>query len=208
MKYIEKKPEPQSFADWKKLANDDWQPTYETLSGSVKKDVKIALMAEQGDLCCYCERRLADEDSHIEHFRPQSDPTVDPLDFANMICSCQNHLKKGEPLHCGNLKGDWFDLDLLVSPLDRTCEARFAFTGDGYIQPAEKADLSAVTTIEKLGLDVPKLRALRKSALDSFLDDDLSQEELQSFVTGYLRPSETGRFNEFWTTIRYLFREY
>lgn len=94
----------------------------------------MALMAEQGYICCYCERRLTNDDSHIEHFRPQSDPTVDPLDFGNLLCSCQNQLKKGEPRHCGNLKGEWFDRDLLVSPLIPGCEDRFAFTGDGEIK--------------------------------------------------------------------------
>jgi hypothetical protein len=29
VKYIEKIQEPQSFADWKSLANEDWQPTYD-----------------------------------------------------------------------------------------------------------------------------------------------------------------------------------
>ncbi|MEM9009171.1 MAG: retron system putative HNH endonuclease [Cyanobacteria bacterium P01_F01_bin.86] len=110
MKYIEKTEEPRTFSDWKSLANEDWQPTYGSLSGTIKTDVKAALMAEQGYLCCYCERRLVEDDSHIEHFRPQSDPMVDPLDFSNMLCSCQNHLKKREPLHCGNLKGDWAGL--------------------------------------------------------------------------------------------------
>ena len=40
MKYIEKGDEPQSFTDWKDLANEDWQPTYDKLSGQEKRDVK------------------------------------------------------------------------------------------------------------------------------------------------------------------------
>ena len=91
MKHIIKCSEPQAFADWKDQANEDWQPDYDDLSGAPKEAVKEALMKEQGYLCCYCERRLTDDDSHIEHLRPQSDPAVDPLDFANMLCSCQNH---------------------------------------------------------------------------------------------------------------------
>ena len=63
MKHIVKQQEPEAFANWKALANNNWQPTYDTLSGETKKVVKSALMAEQGHICCYCERRLTEEDS-------------------------------------------------------------------------------------------------------------------------------------------------
>lgn len=56
MKYIVKNVEPQAFTDWKALANEDWKPSYDKLSGVEKQVVKTALMQEQGYLCCYCER--------------------------------------------------------------------------------------------------------------------------------------------------------
>ncbi len=205
MKHIVKQREPKAFTDWKALANENWQPTYSDLAGEPKKAVKETLMAEQGYLCCYCERRLNDDDSHIEHFRPQSDPAVDPLDFSNLLCSCQNQIKKGEPRHCGNLKDDWFDQNLLVSPLDPDCENRFAFTGDGEIKPLADNDLAAAETIKKIGLDIPKLNAMRSKAIEPFLDDGLSPQEMQAFVSGYLSRDASGRFGEFWTTIRHLF---
>ena len=138
MKYIAKQDEPQVFTDWKLQVNDDWHPAYDDLRGDAKKAVKNALMTEQGFICCYCERQLTEDDSHIEHFQPQSDSAIDPLDFSNMLCSCQNQLKKGEPRHCGNLKEDWFDPDLLISPIDPDCENRFAFTGNGLISTGKR----------------------------------------------------------------------
>ena len=208
MKHIVKQVEPKAFVDWKALANEDWQPTYDDLAGQPKNAVKNALLAEQGHICCYCERRLTDEDSHIEHFRPQSDPTVDPLDFKNMLCSCQNQIKAGEPRHCGNLKDSWFDPELLVSPLDSGCENRFAFDGDGVIRPATAHDGAADETIKRLGLGIPKLNALRAKAIEPFLDESLSIEEMRAFVSGYLTRDAAGRFGEFWTTISYLFGGY
>ena len=205
MKYIAKQGEPEVFSNWKALANEDWQPSFGDLAGEPKNAVKKALMAEQGYICCYCERQLTDDDSHIEHFRPQSDPAVDPLDFGNLLCSCQNQIKRGEPRHCGNLKEKWFDLNLLVSPLDPDCEKRFAFTGDGVIKPAAEDDQAASETITRLGLDIPKLNALRAKAIEPFLDEDLTTGEIQSFVSGYLSKDTSGRFGEFWTTIHYLF---
>ena len=205
MKYILKKTEPPAFSDWKKLANDGWQPTYEILSGEPKEAVKTALMKEQGYICCYCERLLTYADSHIEHFRPQSDPDVDPLDFSNMLCSCQDQLKKGEPRHCGVLKDDWFDSQLLISPLAPDCETRFAFIGDGRIKPTQETDEAAIETIARLGLDIPKLNAMRAKTIDLFLDKEITNEEMQQFVAGYLRKDENGQYGEFWTTINYLF---
>lgn len=208
MKHIVKQGEPKSFSDWKALANEDWQPTYDDLSGGNKRDVKAALMAEQGHICCYCERKLTDDDSHIEHFQPQSDPAVDPLDFDNLLCSCQSQIKKGEPRHCGNLKDKWFDSVLLVSPFDPTCEERFAHTGDGRIKPDPEHDQGAAETITRLGLNLSNLSALREKAIEPFLDDQMSEDDMRRFVSGYLQKDARGRYGEFWTTIRYLFRDF
>ncbi len=208
MKHIEKAEEPETFTEWKAQANDDWQPSYGDLSGDIKKAVKDALMEEQGRICCYCERRLTDNGSHIEHFRPQSNQTVDPLDYANMLCSCQNRLRKREPRHCGSLKDNWFDEVLLLSPLESGCESRFTFTGDGNIRPALTTDDAATETINRLGLDIRKLNALRTSAIEPFLEEDLSDEDMRRFVIGYLQKTGNGLYGEFWTTIRYLFGEY
>lgn len=205
MKYIQKQAEPPEFTRWKQQANEDWQPTYKDLRGDEKTAVHEALIREQGSLCCYCEQTLDPDDSHIEHFQPQSDPKVDPLDFENMLCSCQNQIKKGVPRHCGNLKENWFDSNLLISPLDPNCETAFKFTADGHIQPRKEQDQAAVTTISKLGLNIPKLREARKKAIEPFLEPSLSEEELKEFITGYLLPSPSGEFSEFWSSIQYLF---
>jgi len=208
MKRIIKKQEPKQFTQWKAMANTDWQPTYKDMRGEVKHTVKNALMQEQGYICCYCERRLDEDDSHIEHFMPQSDISVDPLDFSNMLCSCQKELLHGEPRHCGNLKGNWFDKMLLISPLEATCETKFRYTADGYIAPVAVTDRAAQQTIEKLGLDIPKLRALRRSAIELFLDESLSTEDLRQFVIDYLQQDSQGILGEFWTTIQKLFGDY
>lgn len=208
MKYIVKTAEPVKLSAWKALANTDWQPTYDDLSGDEKAAVKNALMEEQGFICCYCERRLTDNDSHIEHFRPQNDPVVDPLDYGNMLCSCQQHIEKGAPRHCGNLKSGWFDELHLISPLDAVCESRFAYLADGWIHPVVETDEAAEVTIKRLGLDIPKLNAMREKAIEPFLEGGLTPEEMKLFVSGYLIKDHQGILGEFWTTINSLFGEY
>jgi len=204
MKYIAKGTEPQELTDFKADATPDWTPSYSGLTRVAKSAIKESLMKEQGYICCYCERRLEVNDSHIEHFKPQNDSTVDPLDFANMLCSCQKNLTKGTDRHCGNLKGGWFDRALLVSPMYSSCESKFGFNGDGTIYPIAN-DPSAKMTIEKLGLDINKLNNLRKLAIDPFLDDTLNEQEFKLFVEGYLQLDSEGKYNPFPTTIEHLF---
>lgn len=206
MKRILKQTQPQALAEWRASANEDWQPTYDNLDTRVKRKVKASLMEEQGWICCYCERKLTENDSHIEHFRPQKDPAVDPLDYDNLLCSCQNQDRRGEPIHCGHSKGGWFDPALLINPLKNDCEERFSFLLDGAILPRHGKDPAAKTTIAKLNLDIPKLRALRRAAVTPFLEVEMSTDEWRAFVDQYLEKDTSGTFNEFWSTIRHLFQ--
>lgn len=103
-----------------------------------------------------------------------------------MLCSCQANLKPGEPRHCGNLKDNLSDENLLISPLNPDCESHFAFNYDGTIKPAQEDDQKAINAIEKLGLNLNKLKALRKAAIDPFLDEEIDNAQLKVFVNGYL----------------------
>lgn len=205
MKYITKGSEPIEFTNWKQLENEDWKPSYDKLQGNEKKAVLNALMNEQGGICCYCEREWINTDYHIEHLRPQHLSSVDPLDFSNMICSCQKNLQKGEPLHCGNSKGEWFDDELFITPLHINCDKRFKFTFDGYIDALNEDDLAAIETIKRLNLFIPKLNEMRKKAIEPFLDETLDDTEFLKFVDDYLS-FKSGKYNAFYTTIKFLFQ--
>jgi len=209
MKYIKKNHEPESFKNWKNLKNEDWHPIYSNLQNPEKKKVFESLLDEQGYICCYCERELKNNDYHIEHFKPK-DKNKFPkfqLDYNNLLCSCQRNTNHGAPLHCGNSKGNWFNDELLISPLDSDCESKFIYTGDGHIKPSDKNVSSVVTTIKKLQLDIDKLVDLRKKAIEPFIDENLNDDDLRNFINGYLAEKEdnSGKYNEFFTTIKYLF---
>lgn len=208
MRYIQKAAEPQVFSDWKALANEDWQPSYDVLPGNIKKAVYRSLLVEQGYICCYCERELVEGDYHIEHLNPQHLHTGDGLNYSNFLCSCLNKTVKGEPLHCGKLKDDpencrkLRDIDILkVHPLQEDCSSHFSFSGIGEIKGETD---SGTQTIKRLGLDIKKLNDMRKEALEPFLDP-ISDTEFLEFVEGYLKPSATGRLNPFQTMITCLF---
>lgn len=191
MRFIAKGAEPELLREFKEMANPpDWEPSYDALPKFRKDAIKRSLIEEQKGLCCYCERTIDETDSHIEHFKPQHGYAEYALDYGNMHCSCMSEQKKGEPLHCGMAKKDWYDDDLLISPLDPNCESHFVYHGDGRISPASQEDAAAAATIGHLRLDDGELTAERKAVIEVFLDEALSEEERDRFLSEYL--SECG----------------
>lgn len=194
--------EPTSFASWKAQTNENWQPTFENMNSTVKQELKTALSDEQLGICCYCESKLTETDSHIEHFRPQGRFPDRSLDYTNLLCSCQSNLKKGKPRHCGSAKADWFDSNL-ISPLQENCSSYFNFTGDGHIYPAVQG--AAQETIACLALDIPKLVSSRKEVLDVFLDENISDADFVSFFKKYITSLSSSNPPEYISAVTQVF---
>lgn len=208
MKHVIKRKEPLELKQLKAKMSRDYKPTYADLGTERKRAVHLALMEEQGCICCYCETRINEDGSHIEHLRPQKRYPDSDLDYHNLLASCQRELqaRTEEPLHCGMLKGDWYDDSLMVSPLAADCEKRFRFTADGGILPLED-DRAAETTIRKLGLNIDKLRAMRRGAIDGALGDDidkLSDQDIRRLIRVYRQPDSRGRFQQACTAVIYV----
>ncbi|MDM8552082.1 retron system putative HNH endonuclease [Desulfobacterales bacterium HSG2] len=210
MKFITKQKEPAEFREWKELACEDWQPDWDNLAGIPKNKLHKALLAEQGHICCYCNRLIDETDSHIEHLVPRSQDSEKELDYNNMLASCQRRLKPKEPRHCGALKDEWYDTALMVSPLQEDCETRFLFIENGDMLPASEADPAAQATIEKLGLNIDKLRAMRSKAIDSIIDvlDGLTSEEIKAWIAGLQKKNSEGRFEPFCQTLIQILQSY
>jgi len=199
VKHIVKGVEPDNFTVWKDGANR----TYSNLRNPLKNDLKDALLLEQGYICCYCESKITSNDSHIEHLDPQCNNNGNGLDFTNLLCSCQKQLSAGEPRHCGNSKANE---TIIIHPLQINCESRFTYNGNGTI---EATDTASQKTLEYLKLDIDKLNDLRNKAIEPFLIDpitleELSEDDVKIFANDYLK-IENGKYNEFYTTIKYLF---
>jgi len=200
MRHIKKGAQPKDFSDWIELSNDNWQPGYDNLSGKVKKSVYQALLKEQGHLCCYCERELFSGDFHIEHLHPQSLHEESRIDFGNFLVSCLDKTAKGDPLHCGKLKGDE---EISIHPLQIDCHSKFTFTASGEIHGTTE-DAEGVVKI--LGLNIKKLIDMRAEAISPFLDEKLDEEDFLLFVVGYLKLSDSGRLSPFHSMIKHIFQ--
>lgn len=165
--------EPAEVTAWKALANDDWQPSYGNLMGQERRALRQALLAEQGHVCCYCNRRIVESPAaknmaefHIEHFRPQHAFEHLELEYQNLHASCFKNDNPNGRRHCGPAKGDWFDEELTLSPLlDNSALLRFG--EDGSISAGNEA---ATETIKRLKLDHPMLVNERQAEIAGKLD--------------------------------------
>lgn len=202
MKHVAKGASPVSFENWKGKANADWEPTYPDLQNPEKQDIQVALLTEQGWVCCYCGRSVSLSDSHIEHFRPQNGGYSElQLNYENLLASCLRELKPGLPLHCGHAKTDNFDEAKQISPLEPTCEQRFIYTQLGEILPADQSDVRAAYMMSLLALDTPFLRDARAAVVSKVLNVDFlntaSTEELQQLRDAFRRRDNEGKLPDF-----------
>ena len=140
MKYIKKGNEPEELRKFNDAANENWQPTFREFRGEDKRRLQQKLIEEQGHICCYCGMRITREDSHIEHLKPQSKYPEDELNYNNLLASCKLKREPKQPQHCGVKKDDWYDEDLMVSPLDPNCADFFIYTGGGEILATDEED--------------------------------------------------------------------
>lgn len=198
MKHVNKGLSPTGFEDWKAGGNEDWQPSYANLQNPEKRDLHLALLAEQGWVCCYCGRSVEQADSHVEHFRPQESRDDIALSYDNLFASCIRETKPGLPLHCGHAKGGNFDEARHVSPLDPQCEARFVHTQLGDIIANDER---ASYMVELLKLNVEFLRNRRKEVLWSVFDSEflatVTPDELRTLRAAFRSRDASHRLPDF-----------
>lgn len=198
MKYIIKNSEPLSFTKWKR---DNPRLGYKDLKDVTKQDLKNSLIAEQKHLCCYCERRITDADSHIEHFKPKGNPLYKSLelDYNNLHASCIKYLSDGIEPQCGHKKGSIFTTTLL-SPLETDCASHFWYTMDGVIHGADARGDEAITIYN---LNSKTLISQRKGLIDFFADEMSTKDD----IILHLDDTQTC-LGEFYTMIDYLYKNH
>lgn len=82
MIYIKKGKEPISLTAYKKYK-------LATFNDCNKADIRLSLLKEQGYLCAYCMRRIYEDNTRIEHWKPESKLTeYEKLDYSNMLGVC------------------------------------------------------------------------------------------------------------------------
>jgi uncharacterized protein (TIGR02646 family) len=162
MRTIQKGPEPPTLTQHRKQPHADYDNYPD------KEALRIALVAEQRGLCCYCQSRIWPSPEHmkIEHWQCQDAHPDRQLDFSNLHGACLGG--EGRPpceQHCDTRKGNNV-LCFKVCDPTRPIEHKIHFKGDGRISsddPAIEHDINRV-----LNLNLARLVNNRKAVLTAF----------------------------------------
>ena len=166
MLHIQKKEEPLFLINFKK---EYPSKTYESKEfRKYRPRLKEALRKEQRGLCAYCCGRITQNTSHNEHIEPQNPGKYHSrksLDYTNIVASCNNQRT------CGCEKGNKYDAERFISPLDKECEEKFTYYLDGMIE-------GDAYTIDLLNLNDYELRNARKAVIRTL--QCLSREDISA----------------------------
>jgi uncharacterized protein (TIGR02646 family) len=235
MKHIDKKESPENLNNWKEnwsarnnenvrlsdlytqegmTGNRLWRvlgQSKQTSTGGKrlhsKEELKEDLIAEQGFICCYCNREITINDATIEHFKEKGKSEYFHLtfDYDNLLLSCDGFQSKPKRknVSCNTKRPQ--NSDLPLSPLQNNIEEHFDFTPEGEILGSNEA---AKQMINLLGLDIYDLEILRETYIKSAIYE-ISFDENKVLISKQealkekkrLQQLETKRFEPFCTAI-------
>ncbi len=229
MKRIQKRTSPAAFETWKQNYQAKNGNTLQDLYGQTdmtgkkiwgalgtsknearlysKAELKQALLEEQMQICCYCNRAIAIENATIEHFKPKGNRLYFNLayDYDNLFASCDGFAAEPKPRDiCCNVSRIENEL-LPLNPLAETIEEHFDFTVDGQIVGLTS---EGKEMIGQLGLDIEKLDNLRAAYIKDYLYENpfseipvyISKEEAALRIEALKEPMD-GQLTPFCTAI-------
>lgn len=173
MKDIRKGQEPRSLTEHRNAGGDFDD------AGPWKSDLQRALLRDQGEICCYCMRRIDARSMKIEHLRPQQHHASLRLSYRNLLAACTGSERTpshdGEECrHCDSRKGS---RPLSIDPvagIEHRVVYRFA---EGRITSDDPVIDSEFNEI--LGLNVLQLQLARRAVIDG-----LRQRLSKKYPTG------------------------
>lgn len=195
-KIIKSSPPPEWESFKEKHSNCNYDQLSSIEGGSeIRHILRKHLVAEQGNLCCYCQREIDDnQHSHNEHIKPRDRYPNSSMDYYNIVASCND---KGT---CGSKKKSKYDPRKFVFPTDPDCEEHFRFLQDGRIDGDEKGK----ETIELLGLNQYSLVKSRRTVFKQCLEmaKFCGKEYVKEY---YIDPDENGHLHPYESMVRYFY---
>lgn len=173
MRQIAKHTVPVSFANWLLRPGSravSWED-FGRIHPDIKREVKDALLLEQGYICCYCEKEVGNHgpppDAHIEHLMPRSADRAKTYDWSNLLVSCESEKIHRRPAtSCGHYKNQNI---VDVHPLMVGCSRYFSYKANGEVSPSmslsSEERVLAVEAIRVLGLNNATPVQLRRAAI-------------------------------------------
>ena len=190
MIFIKKRSEPRALSDARRVLRQtpDVVCNYDNLPPRTRRDIVGSLVAEQGEICAYCMRRISVQDARIEHYlvihpsdtyrrqlsgsgvRADYDADAKSLDYRNMLAVCDGGSDSGQPdrtCDAARNAGRNKDVPLKVDPLNPGSIAQVRYRNDGTVwseDPDINRDLDKLLNLNSRAFS---LKENRRSALVS-----------------------------------------
>ena len=198
MKKISKEPSPEWFETWKHEFQStngrraDYKNDFavdDSDGRARRRRLRENLIKEQGQICCYCMKRIFLDNSHIEHFRPKIHFPNKDLEYDNLFASCNGAGTIYLDEHCGHKKEEWWAQEL-IPPTDNEVENIFKYSIDGKIHSTPKRPTTRIAQemIKNMGLDSFHLERERRQAIEAsevFDEEVYSEDDIRSFIDYY-----------------------
>lgn len=160
MRRIRKGREP---ASWKQYHLSTPGAKYED---APKEELRRALLAEQGHLCCYCMCSIDEKTTRIEHRRPREKYPKEQFSYRNLLAACQGgEGREPEAQHCDVRKRNE---EITVDPADptRDVEEFLHYSASGAIGSKDQQFSHDLDT--QLNLNLRWMKEARVEVLDGF----------------------------------------
>ena len=163
---------PKSWADYNK----------DGIRSKIKESI---LVLEQEEYCPYCEKRIYDNEGHIEHIKPRDLYPKEFQSYNNLIVSCD------EKNSCGKYKRNNYSNNLINPVIDDPDEYFDYNIASGEIIPknndeSSKEYIRAIYTIETLNLNCYELKEARKALIDILNVYRENYDEYNSYLQYFL----------------------
>lgn len=163
---------PKSWADYNK----------DGIRSKIKESI---LVLEQEEYCPYCEKRIYDDEGHIEHIKPRDLYPKEFESYNNLIVSCD------EKNSCGKYKRNNYSNNLINPVIDDPDEYFDYNIASGEIIPknndeSSKEYIRAIYTIKTLNLNSYELKEARKALIDILNVYRENYDEYNSYLQYFL----------------------
>ena len=191
---IIKKEEPNFFQEFKnKYSPRNWgeyQNIQKENNINIKEELKkYMLLNEQNFSCCYCEKTINKNTSHIEHIKSKSKFPKEFQDYTNLVVSCMSNTSCG---HYKDEKGktkypNYYNK--FINPVIENPECYFCYdlkTGELILKDGIKKEMKekGKLTIGVLNLNEKSLVSARKNYLFNLMNC-IEQPETFEFFTEF-----------------------
>jgi uncharacterized protein (TIGR02646 family) len=191
---IDKNVEPSIWAEIKKTPGISFE-------SADKKELRRALLEEQGYICGYCMRRINSADSKIEHIKPQSKNPTDTLDYNNLIICCNGDItgaNDSKSFHCDTRKAE---NTISFTPFSQSFIDTLSYSSkDGEIKSSRPKYNEEINNI--LNLNLSALKSNRLETLKGVVNQlakkkDWKKSEISSMLLKWASKASDGKLKAY-----------